>query len=426
MVVLRGLERSAVSHNLCPISAVFPSCPTMLWGELEYIFSYLTLRELCDGLGASCRAGCLAYEREINSRKGADRSIARFCHRSEWNTTLGDGMGLLVSYPRSGNTLMRSLLEAKTGRVTGSDSRPNRKLAAELLRCGFTGEGVCDNSVWVVKSHYPERMGCRRFLARRCVLLVRNPFDSILSYFHMGLTNTHHRALSSASLALPQLRKLWLDFAVAEAGVWKRFHDFWIQMARQVPVLVLRFEDVVSDPASTTAEAVRFLTENVTRDFQSKKRSGNLEKLKPVVAAPTSAMPPLGETRTPGYRHQVNAKKLGTALGELPPATTVAMLQVLGSTLRALGYSLQCPDNFGAVNDVSPDSKAATVLVHPLPVDSFLHLCSTEAAKQILVNDARMHEYSVRLENDRYGRGITDIRYSLTANDTEPFEVELR
>lgn len=58
------------------------------------------------------------------------------------------------------------------------------------------GEGVVDDSVWMVKTHYPERMGYLKFKARRIVLLVRNPFDAIESYFHMGMTNTHDKHLS--------------------------------------------------------------------------------------------------------------------------------------------------------------------------------------------------------------------------------------
>ena len=64
--------------------------------------------------------------------------------------------------------------------------QPNRTLSAALLRCGFQGEGVVDPSVWCVKTHYPERLGHLTYHANRAVLLVRNPFDAVLSYFHMG------------------------------------------------------------------------------------------------------------------------------------------------------------------------------------------------------------------------------------------------
>jgi hypothetical protein len=39
---------------------------------------------------------------------------------------------VLVSYPRSGNSLLRTLLERTTGVVTGSDTRPDRALSKEL------------------------------------------------------------------------------------------------------------------------------------------------------------------------------------------------------------------------------------------------------------------------------------------------------
>ena len=42
----------------------------------------------------------------------------------------------------------------------GSDSRPNRPLTSKLLEFGFYGEEITDDSVWVVKSHYPERYYC--------------------------------------------------------------------------------------------------------------------------------------------------------------------------------------------------------------------------------------------------------------------------
>jgi hypothetical protein len=91
----------------------------------------------------------------------------------------------LASYPRSGNSFLRRVLEKWSGIITGTDSRPNRTLSSSLLRCGFRGEGVADESVWLVKTHYPERLGYVTFVANRAVLIIRNPFDAIESYFHM-------------------------------------------------------------------------------------------------------------------------------------------------------------------------------------------------------------------------------------------------
>ena len=47
--------------------------------------------------------------------------------------TFGEGVTLLASYPRSGNTLLRTLLERITSIVTGSDTRPDRTLSRSKL-----------------------------------------------------------------------------------------------------------------------------------------------------------------------------------------------------------------------------------------------------------------------------------------------------
>ena len=44
---------------------------------------------------------------------------------------------------------------------------------------------MTDDSVWLVKTHFPERLGYVSFVANRAVLIIRNPFDAIESYFHM-------------------------------------------------------------------------------------------------------------------------------------------------------------------------------------------------------------------------------------------------
>lgn len=44
---------------------------------------------------------------------------------------------VLASYPRSGNSLLRSLMEKLTGIVTGSDTKPTRSLSKRLLDCGL-------------------------------------------------------------------------------------------------------------------------------------------------------------------------------------------------------------------------------------------------------------------------------------------------
>ena len=161
------------------------------WGIRLYILEFLSLQELYV-FGQCHKASFIVYLRERCARSSLFYSSAKYLGRFQRQETV-----LLTSYPRCGNSYLRQLLEEEVGVITGSDSRSNRTLSASLLRCGYRGEGIVDDSVWIVKSHYPERMGYLRFRAHRILLLVRNVFDAIESYFHMAFTNTHQQRLSN-------------------------------------------------------------------------------------------------------------------------------------------------------------------------------------------------------------------------------------
>lgn len=177
------------------------------FAELWSILNFLSYHDMYM-LGATCRTAFVTFMRERDLRagykmrrnitgqdKGTETTLlddARFLSKFSSHEKV-----LLVSYPRSGNSYVRKLLELTTGIVTGSDSRPNRALTSSLLRFGYKGEGITDQSVWIVKSHYPERLGYIRVPVGRVILVVRNPFDAIESYFHMGMTNSHDKILSA-------------------------------------------------------------------------------------------------------------------------------------------------------------------------------------------------------------------------------------
>ena len=151
----------------------------------------------------------------------------------------------LASYPRSGNTLARSLLEATFGCYTGCDTNPERALSLELQRCGLKGEGEVGEKVWLVKTHFPERGGWKPFKAARVLLLVRNPFDAIDSYFNQTLTNTHSTSLHESQYE--RFAAVWDGALRNEADVWVRFLEYW--EASFVPVLLLRCAAPTQTPA---------------------------------------------------------------------------------------------------------------------------------------------------------------------------------
>ncbi|KAH9075194.1 hypothetical protein Ae201684P_003878 [Aphanomyces euteiches] len=148
----------------------------------------------------------------------------------------------IVSYPRSGNSLMRGLLESITGVYTGCDTRPDRSLSLELQKCGMKGEGVVDDSVWFVKSHYPERSGYLPVTIHKAILVVRNPWDAINSYFNMTLTNTHNKSVHDSQYE--RFRERWDAMIRNEIQVWMKFHQYWITKV-DIAVQIVRYEDLL-------------------------------------------------------------------------------------------------------------------------------------------------------------------------------------
>lgn len=67
--------------------------------------------------------------------------------------------------------------------MTGSDTI--RDLEIQLLQGGLLGEQITDNSVWMVKTHYPLIFKSPKspFKVGKVLCCARNPFDSIYSLF---------------------------------------------------------------------------------------------------------------------------------------------------------------------------------------------------------------------------------------------------
>jgi hypothetical protein len=121
----------------------------------------------------------------------------------------------------------------------------------------MAGEGVVDPQlVRVVKTHWPERRGWCPVAAHRAVLLVRNPFDAIDSYFNMCLTNTHHLSLTEE--VYTEFFGTWQAMMRSEASLWGAFHQWWLHKSG-VPLFVVRYEDLRADPEATLAALDKWL-----------------------------------------------------------------------------------------------------------------------------------------------------------------------
>ena len=112
-----------------------------------------------------------------------------------------------------------------------------------------------DKRVWIIKTHYPERYGGTMFGAERSILLVRNPLDAIVSVFNLFTTKSH--TLSVKDDTFIRFSNVWKAYVETELRVWKEFHNFWLQF--KLPVHIIRYEDLVSNPESALTELMKFV-----------------------------------------------------------------------------------------------------------------------------------------------------------------------
>jgi hypothetical protein len=171
-------------------------------------------------------------------------------------------VAVLASYPRSGNSLLRTLYEKTTLRVTGSDMRGG------LTKHDLVGEMATQaNTVQFVKTHYPERRGYPPFGVSRAVLLVRNPYDAMESYFNLMMTNSHTTSVSEEQRK--KHAKVFEEMAMKEIQVWRDFHEYWL--AQKIPLLVIRYEDLIRYTDKVIAKVIRFVLEiNDMRFFEER------------------------------------------------------------------------------------------------------------------------------------------------------------
>ena len=88
----------------------------------------------------------------------------------------------LASFPGSGNSWVRQLLEASTGIYTGAvycDS--------SYIKAGMIGEGVRTNNVIAVKAHQDPLLASKLMENNKAIYIIRNPFDAILSEYNRAV-----------------------------------------------------------------------------------------------------------------------------------------------------------------------------------------------------------------------------------------------
>ncbi|KAJ8601144.1 hypothetical protein CTAYLR_008494 [Chrysophaeum taylorii] len=166
----------------------------------------------------------------------------------------GEGV-VLASFPGSGNTWMRLLLEYGSGVLSGSiydDASLMRPLPAEGNRHG--------PSVVAIKAHVAPRQYFAMTGATKVILLTRHPFNAIFAEFQRRIGELRKSTISNAHVHVLEsfgdaVKKLFSRYALCMSCKWALYV---LQHADLDFLHHVRYEDLVSDAATTTRTALEF------------------------------------------------------------------------------------------------------------------------------------------------------------------------
>eukprot|EP01038_Epipyxis_sp_PR26KG_P016023 gene16023-21749_t len=210
----------------------------------------------------------------------------RYSQRSYRNESDWRLPPMLYTFPGSGNTWCRMLIEYTTGIYSGSVYTDSTLLEA------LPGEISCSLNVSVVKVHptthsfeslrlgnFPSddnykcnRGGIKEF--RRAILLLRNPYDSIWSEYQRRVTESHVKCIKKESFD-------WHRWQANAAALSNNYYDMWhihyvniTKFFHPNNVLYLKYEDLKRKATRIHAlrKVANFLEVNFSNSFVDRER----------------------------------------------------------------------------------------------------------------------------------------------------------
>jgi hypothetical protein len=338
---------------------------------------------------------------------------------------------LLVSYPRSGNTLLRTLLERTTGYVTGSDTRPDRSLSKELAeQHDLIGEGiVSSHRVLYVKTHYPERMGHQIYVGHAAIVVVRNPYDAIDSYWNMNATKSHTKSLIPE--VYQQFSEMWMGLVKNEIHIWNKFLEYWLSEECPIPVLVVRFEDLIRNPSWELQRVLKFTIEQ-NNDDHFVDHCNEIQQQK----HEHSTMQ-LSDFWMSRIQHCCNVSNNADALGSYQPRSGTSGVASIGKSLRTGHYNQEMLDYIHQVCAMNYSTNYLRRFGYDIPTQNFPNnfidmegddnvttfpMEATTTIKDCTkISSLRVNDgMPIRPINCQFGRSLQQWRHSVTNNDRDP------
>ncbi|XP_045468186.1 WSCD family member AAEL009094 isoform X2 [Harmonia axyridis] len=164
----------------------------------------------------------------------------------------------LASFPGSGNTWVRYLLQQSTGILTGSIYRDY-----SLLKNGFPAENVVNGSVLLVKTH--EFGQNAKKLYSKAILLVRSPTAAIQAEFNRQ-SGGHVGFASPLRYKRSKGKSDWEQFVYDKLQAWKQTNLDWLYNFTG-PTHVIFYEHLVDNLENNLRSMLNFLEHPISEEL---------------------------------------------------------------------------------------------------------------------------------------------------------------
>ncbi|CAK8690671.1 unnamed protein product [Clavelina lepadiformis] len=156
---------------------------------------------------------------------------------------------VLATFPGSGNTWTRYLLERATGVYTGSVYGDRL-----LHEKGFLGEFpfISRHRSVVVKDHMLTQNTMS--LYQSAILIIRNPYDAMIADFHRYASKGNHTGIASNERFQSEGFQVRFKYV---SSTWLNLIK-WVVLSGK-PYLLVNFEELANHPIATTLKMVEFL-----------------------------------------------------------------------------------------------------------------------------------------------------------------------
>lgn len=188
------------------------------------------------------------YEYGVSSYRSSKRFKIDWCTSLQFREPPKPTIAL-ASFPGSGNTWLRYLLQQATGFYTGSVYKDYG-----LLKSGFPAESISNGSVLVVKTHEWGVNARRQF--SKAVLLVRAPANAIQAEFNRQ--SGGHIGFASPDRYKKTRGKYWQQFVTEKLKMWNEMNLDWLYNFTG-PTHVIFYEQLVDNVQHTLTVLLNFL-----------------------------------------------------------------------------------------------------------------------------------------------------------------------